>query len=105
MKRIAPPTPRLRGRKAVAVRRRRMARSDGLCEWCTERGYTVFATVVDHIVPLALGGADEDRNTRNLCDACHAEATADQFGHRMPGGVGADGRPTSPNHPWNRAKG
>ncbi|GLT00117.1 hypothetical protein GCM10007897_15010 [Sphingobium jiangsuense] len=93
---------RLRGRKAVEVRKRRMARTDGLCERCDARGLTVFATVVDHIKPLALGGTDEDSNTRNLCDPCHAEATAEQFGMRTARGIGRDGRPTSPDHPWNR---
>ncbi|QUT04830.1 hypothetical protein KFK14_17605 [Sphingobium phenoxybenzoativorans] len=46
-----------------------------------------------------------DSNTRNLCDDCHDEVTAEQFGHAAPikaVGVGRDGRPTSADHPWNR---
>ena len=81
-----------------------MSRTRGLCEMCgTER--PTLATVVDHIKPLALGGSDEDTNTRNLCDAHHLEVTAEQFGHSEPikgKGVGRDGRPTSPEHPWHR---
>ncbi len=64
-----------------------------------------MATVVDHIDPLALGGSDDDENTRNLCDPCHLEVTAEQFGHAAPvqaRGVDVSGRPTSPDHPWNR---
>jgi 5-methylcytosine-specific restriction protein A len=82
-----------------------MARTNGLCERCLDRDIVRLATVVDHIVPLALGGEDVDDNTRNLDDACHAEVTAEQFGHAAPveaRGVGKDGRPTSPDHPWNR---
>ncbi|MDX3884043.1 HNH endonuclease signature motif containing protein [Edaphosphingomonas haloaromaticamans] len=64
-----------------------------------------MAAFVDHIRPLALGGTDDDSNTRNLCGPCHDEVTAEQFGHRAPiegRGIGADGRPTSADHPWNR---
>jgi 5-methylcytosine-specific restriction protein A len=48
---------------------------------------------VDHIIPLALGGTDEDSNTRNLCKPCHDEVTAEQFGHRQKRAIGPDGWP------------
>jgi len=80
-----------------------MARSAGLCQRCQARGRTTVATVVDHIEPLALGGSDEDENTRNLCDPCHDEVTAEQFGHEQTVAFGADGLPTDPDHPWRRA--
>jgi 5-methylcytosine-specific restriction protein A len=86
-------TERLRGRAGVAQRKRRLARTNGLCERCLARGKTVLATVVDHKTPLALGGSDEDENTRNLCDACHDEVTAEQFGHRQHHAIGYDGWP------------
>jgi 5-methylcytosine-specific restriction protein A len=97
---------RLRGRAGQKQRKLRLARTDGLCQHCDAKGLTTLATIVDHIVPLAKGGSDEDINTRNLCDPCHIEVTAEQFGHAAPikgKGVGRDGRPTSRNHPWNRA--
>lgn len=97
---------RLRGRAGQEQRRRRLARSDGLCEMCAALGRTAVATVVDHIKPLALGGSDDDGNTRNLCDEHHAEVTAKEFGHRARirgRGVGRDGRPTSGEHAWNRS--
>ena len=53
MKRAA--TPRLRGRAGQKQRLRRLKRSRGLCEHCLREKRTVAATVVDHIVPLALG--------------------------------------------------
>jgi len=97
---------RLRGRAGVRQRRRRLDRTDGLCERCQAKGIVRLAAVVDHVTPLALGGSDEDRNTRNLCQPCHDEVTAEQFGHREPvkgRGVNRSGRPTSPDHPWNRS--
>lgn len=86
------PTPRLRGRAAVAQRTRRLRRTKGLCEDCLPKRVTA-ATVVDHIVPLAHGGPDTDDNTRNLCDPCHAKRTAEQFGHRQKQEIGVDGWP------------
>lgn len=95
---------RLRGRAGQAQRLRRLKRTNGLCERCTSKGRVAIATAVDHIVPLALGGSDEDGNTRNLCDACHREVTAGQFGRERAKGLGgcdANGFPTDPDHPWN----
>lgn len=98
---------RLRGRAGQAQRARRLARTDGLCERCEAKGRVTLATVVDHVVPLAKGGSDEDDNTRNLCDPCHLEVGVEQFGHQVTRegrGVGRSGRPTSPEHPWNQPK-
>jgi 5-methylcytosine-specific restriction protein A len=99
--------PRKRGRAGQVDRVRRLKRSKGLCEHCLKRGRTRIATRVDHTVPLALGGLDVDGNTRNLCTSCHAEATAEQFGHVVTvgeRGVAANGRPTGADHPWNAAR-
>ncbi len=85
---------RLRGRAGQRQRKRRLERTNGLCERCDKQGVTRLATVVDHIQPLALGGSDEDRNTRNLCGPCHDEVTGEQFGHRVVQAVGSDGWPT-----------
>jgi len=96
---------RVRGSAGVAMRKRRLARTGGLCELCDAAGRVTLATRVDHIKPLALGGDDVDSNTRNLCEPCHLEVTAEQFGHAEPikgRGVARSGRPTSPYHPWNR---
>lgn len=101
------PDKRKRGRAGQRDRQRRMARTGGLCERCLEEGRTTLATVVNHIVPLARDGADVDENTENLCDPHDAEATALQFGMAAPiegRGVAGDGRPTSPDHPWNRPR-
>ena len=86
---------RLRGRAGQRQRQRRLARTNGLCERCLAKGITTLATVVDHRIPLAHGGSDDDENTRNLCGPCHAEVTAEQFGHRQryQVEVGEDGWP------------
>ena len=83
---------RLRGRKAVAQRRRRLA-SEPLCRDCKAMGITTAAITPDHIQPLALGGLDMDSNVRSLCGPCHAKRTAEQFGHKPKQTIGADGWP------------
>jgi 5-methylcytosine-specific restriction protein A len=85
---------RLRGRRAVDQRVRRMERTHWLCEDCLAEGRTEAATVVDHIIPLALGGSDDDVNTRNLCDHHNQVRTAEQFGYKRKVTIGADGWPT-----------
>jgi 5-methylcytosine-specific restriction protein A len=99
-------TPRKRGRAGQRDRQRRLRRSGGLCQMCLDLGRTTVATRVDHKIPLAHDGPDEDWNTRNLCEAHHLEVTAEQFGHQTPKhcGVGRDGRPTAPGHAWNQPR-
>lgn len=88
------PTHRLRGRAAVAQRDRRLRRTNYLCEMCLPDVVRI-ADVVDHTIPLAHGGTDEDSNTRNLCDDHHRQVTAEQFGHqyREHKSIGRDGWP------------
>ena len=83
---------RIQGRKGQELRQRRLKRTHGLCEDCLP-DRIVAASVVDHIIPLALGGVDIDSNTRNLCDPCHAKRTAEQFGHKLKVEIGTDGWP------------
>jgi 5-methylcytosine-specific restriction protein A len=72
-----------------------MARTGWLCEDCLAKSPRVVttATVVDHILPLSLGGEDIDENTRNLCDPCHEIRTAEQFGRMPKRTTGEDGWP------------
>lgn len=85
---------RLRGRAGQAQRRRRLARTDGLCEHCLTEGRVTIATAVNHVVALAHGGSDEDKNTENLCDPCHDKVTRKQFGQRRARvAIGEDGWP------------
>jgi len=99
------PDRRVRGSAGQRMRKRRLARTDGLCEMCDSEGLTTLATVVNHKVPLARGGEDVDGNTENLCARHDAIVTAAQFNKAEPikgKGVDRDGRPTSAAHPWNR---
>ncbi|WP_422058626.1 HNH endonuclease [Sphingomonas sp.] len=107
----AAPIERKRGRAGQAQRQRRLKRTNGLCERCLGINRwagrtptnTRLAERVNHIVPLAHGGSDEDDNTENLCRPCDIEVTADQFGFDQAEGRGRidqAGRPTHPDHPW-----
>ena len=92
---------RIRGHKGVALRKKRMALSGWLCVDCLAQKppRLTTATVVDHIVPLSLGGEDVTSNTRNLCDRHHEIRTAEQFGHRVKAIIGPDGWAVEENRP------
>ncbi|MAG24943.1 HNH endonuclease [Candidatus Pacearchaeota archaeon] len=77
-------TNRIRGSMGQKLRKRRMERTNWLCEDCSAKGLVRAADVVDHIKPLALGGEDVDSNTRNLCNDCHKVRTKEQFGRNTP---------------------
>lgn len=59
-----------RKRKAV------LARDRGLCQQCKPDRRITVARNVDHKVPKAEGGTDDEDNLWSLCDTCHAEKTA-----------------------------
>jgi 5-methylcytosine-specific restriction protein A len=75
-----------------------------LCEECDRNNRTTPGTIADHIAPLAKGGIGDRSNYQLLCLPCSdAKGLADK-GH-SPGpkrDVDVGGRPTDPNHPWNR---
>jgi 5-methylcytosine-specific restriction protein A len=83
---------RIRGRKGVALRKRRL-RAEPLCRMCKDEGRVTAATVPDHIIPLAKGGTDTDDNIRCLCADCHDKVTREEFGHRQRVTIGLDGWP------------
>lgn len=56
------------------------------CESCG-----AVATEVDHIVPLADGGASSPLNLRSLCTRCHASRTGRQQARRLSSSLGARG--------------
>lgn len=83
---------RLRGRRAVAQRKRRLE-AEPLCRDCKSAGIIRASSVPDHIIPLAQGGTDDALNIRCLCADCHKVRTAEQFGHRVKRAIGEDGWP------------
>lgn len=83
---------RLRGHAGVK-RRARWLSAHPLCAHCEAKGRATAATVVDHIVMLARGGADDGSNMQSLCDPCHAIKSATERGHRIKPRIGIDGYP------------
>ncbi|MDR5776531.1 MULTISPECIES: HNH endonuclease signature motif containing protein [unclassified Caballeronia] len=83
---------RTRGRRWLRLRSRILSR-DPVCVLCRTLDRTCVSVVVDHIVPLAHGGTDDESNLRGLCAACHDEVTRQQFGYREKKAFGADGMP------------
>jgi 5-methylcytosine-specific restriction protein A len=92
---------RLRGRAGQDQRLRRLKRTHHLCERCLcinrwsnrTSPRTEVAKIVNHIIPLARGGSDDDENTENLCIECDQIVTAEQFGHKQRVSIGTDGWP------------
>lgn len=92
---------RLRGRAGKKQRARRLQAHGVRCGRCgclgvwtkIEVSASLPLLVVDHETPLALGGSDADSNTRVVCEPCHTEITAEQFGHRQRPTIGLDGWP------------
>lgn len=93
MGRLSSADKRIRGRAGVALRKRRMERTNWLCERCLAKGIIREAKVVNHKIPLAHGGLDVDENTENLCDPCDQIVTAEQFGYPKKQTIGEDGWP------------
>jgi 5-methylcytosine-specific restriction protein A len=69
------PDYRLRG-TSNQLRRKRLFTAQPLCVHCEAVGRTTIATEIDHIIPIAAGGADADHNLQPLCHDCHARKTA-----------------------------
>jgi 5-methylcytosine-specific restriction protein A len=53
-----------------------------LCRACHAAGRVTVATEVDHIVPKARGGGDDQGNLQPLCAACHATKSAAEGAQR-----------------------
>lgn len=66
-------------------RQRVLKRDNGLCCNCLMSGVVVVAKHVDHILPKAHGGSDEDYNLQSLCTSCHRAKTAREGSSRGAG--------------------
>src|SRR5688572_10552356 len=53
-------------------RRKRILRRDPICRICRKKP----SKHVDHIVPKAEGGTDDDWNLQGVCHGCHSRKTA-----------------------------
>lgn len=64
------------GKSWYKLRQRILERDNYLCQSCLMQGRYVTATDVDHIVPVAHGGTDDESNLQSLCHECHKVKTA-----------------------------
>lgn len=48
-----------------------LRRDNGLCQPCLEAHRVTSGNDVDHKVPKAEGGSDDDSNLQTICDDCH----------------------------------
>lgn len=60
----------------VKTRARILARDMHLCQPCLTTGRPTEAEEVDHILPKAKGGTDDDENLQAICHDCHVVKTA-----------------------------
>jgi hypothetical protein len=69
----------------VALRKAVWARSGGRCEFVHEgrRCTSQYLIQIDHIVPLALGGANDLENTRVLCSCHNLQQARQKLGSKM----------------------
>lgn len=81
LKYVPPPEPSYgqgRGGRPWRRKRDRILQRDGYlcqCEDCKRDGLLTLATEVDHIIPLAEGGTDDERNLRAINHDCHEKKT------------------------------
>lgn len=93
------------------ARVRILARDGGLCQPCLADGKVHSGTEVDHIVPKANGGTDDDANLQTICRSRHQAKTAAEAAQargatlRPSSACRADGMPTDPSHPWHKGEG
>jgi len=64
------------GSKWDIIRVRILKRDRHICQQCLRNGRPRPAETVDHIIPKAHGGTDEDSNLESLCWPCHKRKTA-----------------------------
>lgn len=86
---------RLRGRKWMAIRQAVLT-AEPRCVPCLAMGKASAAQEVDHIIALEDGGSNDIENLQSICISCHVNKTRRNYG------VGLDGVPLDPNHPWNK---
>lgn len=66
------------GSKWDKKRQQILERDGGLCQVCLKRGVVTAAKQVDHIVPKAEGGTDQDENLQAICVPCHRVKTLEE---------------------------
>lgn len=81
------------GREYRRLRKILLAR-EPLCRPCSLKGRTTVAVQVDHITPIAKGGATHDiENLQPICADCHRDKCALDKGHRVKPRITESGWP------------
>ena len=81
------------GRQHVQLREE-LLRQEPLCRICKAKGRITAATIADHIVSIAKGGAIHDvANLQPLCRPCHDRKTLTEQGKRYKRQIDVDGWP------------
>lgn len=80
------------------LRKAILTRDKHLCQGCKRSGRIASGNHVDHIVPKAKGGTDDDCNLQTLCLTCHDAKTAADKGHRVKKPIALDGWPVDHNN-------
>jgi len=78
--------------------RLRILQRDGYlcqCKRCKEEGRVTPANEVDHVVPKAKNGGDEDSNLAAINHDCHLRKTAEEMGKKRRPRIGLDGYPVA----------
>jgi 5-methylcytosine-specific restriction enzyme A len=84
------------------LRKRILERDCGLCQQCKREGRLTacggkpYSAFVDHVVPKAEGGTDDESNLETLCATCHKSKT-DREKLRGRGGESWATQPLGPN--------
>jgi len=92
---------RLSGRAGVE-RRARWLYAHPLCLHCMEGtpSRVSAGVIVDHVLPLSRGGADDESNLQTLCRACDRIKTAADLGQKLVYGCDESGFSLDPNSAW-----
>lgn len=74
------------------LRQRVLSRDGGICQHCLrESGAVHVGNEVDHRVPKAQGGTDDESNLQTICRAAHRAKTQAEANGATPGGVQISG--------------
>lgn len=68
------------GRPWRRKRARVLERDSFCCKPCEREGKLTVATQVDHVIPKAEGGSDDDDNLQAICDPCHEAKSQKEAG-------------------------
>ncbi|WP_372570373.1 HNH endonuclease [Ruegeria jejuensis] len=79
------------GYEWVKRRDRILARDGYLCQPCLRKGRPTPAQEVDHIIPKAQDGTDDDKNLQSICTPCHKAKTKAENSTKQQ--IGEDGWP------------